>query len=353
MVISPRVLHILVVAGLTALIAGCATVGYYAQSIHGQLDIMLRSRPISTVIAQPATAERVKDKLAKVLEMRRFASEVLGLPNNRSYTRYADVGRQYAVWNVFAAPELSLSPRQWCFPVVGCVVYRGYFAFTDAQAFADQLQAESQDVFIGGVPAYSTLGWFTDPVLNTVLDYPEAELAGLIFHELAHQAVYVKNDSVFNESFATAVELEGVTRWLQSRQDARALNAYQVRKQRDQAVIRLILSHRQRLSRVYAADRTDAWKRAQKRAVITELRSKFERLAAQWPGYARFRLWFSESINNAKLVAVSAYHDWVPAFAALLERSGGDLRSFLDAVRRLSRRDQAERDRQLRALMPE
>ncbi len=339
----------LIMIGSAAMILGCTSVGYYAQSIHGQWDILVRSQPISDVIREPETTDTLKRKLTQVLEIRRFASDVLSLPDNGSYTRYADLGRRYAVWNVFAAPEFSLTPEKWCFPIIGCVVYRGYFELEDAQRFAERLKEQDKDVFIGGVPAYSTLGWFTDPMLNTVMHYSDEDLAGLVFHELAHQMIYVKDDSVFNESFATTVELEGVRRWIQAGGDASRINAYRERKDRDRKVIALILKYKERLSRIYASDREEVWMRTQKRALIGELREQFRALVARWEGYDRFAQWFSGPINNAKLVAVVAYHDLVPAFEALLTRHRRDLNKFFAEAKQLAGLSENARNARLRA----
>jgi predicted aminopeptidase len=335
--------------GSAAMILGCTSVGYYAQSIHGQWDILVRSQPITDVIRQPETTDTLKRKLTQVLELRRFASDVLSLPDNCSYTRYADLGRRYAVWNVFAAGEFSLTPEKWCFPIIGCVVYRGYFKLEDAQRFAARLKEQHKDVFIGGVPAYSTLGWFTDPMLNTVMHYSDEDLASLVFHELAHQVIYVKDDSVFNESFATTVELEGVRRWIQTGGDASRINAYRERKDRDRKVIALILKYKERLSQIYASDREESWMRTQKQALINELREQFRALVAPWEGYDRFAQWFSDPINNAKLVAVIAYHDLVPAFEALLTRHQGDLAKLFTEVKQLASLSKDARYARLRA----
>ncbi len=339
----------LITIGSAAMILGCSSVGYYAQSIHGQWDILVRSEPITDVIRQPDTTETLKRKLTQVLEIRRFASDVLSLPDNGSYTRYADLGRRYAVWNVFAAPEFSLTAVTWCFPIVGCVVYRGYFKLQDARRFAERLEAQDKDVFIGGVPAYSTLGWFTDPMLNTVMHYSDEDLAGLVFHELAHQLIHVKDDSVFNESFATTVELEGVRRWIQAGGDASRINAYRERKGRDRKVVALILKYKERLSQLYASDTDKAWMRTQKRALTDELREQFRALVAPWEGYDRFAQWFSGPINNAKLVAVVAYHDLVPAFEALLSRHRRDLAKFFTEAKQLASMSKDARNARLKA----
>ncbi len=334
--------------GTVALLAGCSTVGYYAQSIGGQWEILSRSREITEVLEDSRNNAFLQKKLNLVLQIRRFATEVLHLPDNGSYTRYADLGRPYAVWNVFAAPEFSTTPHTWCFPVVGCVVYRGYFKAEHAQRFAASLKSRGMDVFVDGVPAYSTLGWFADPILNTVMRFSEVDLAGLVFHELAHQVVYVKDDSMFNESFATAVELEGVRRWLQSKGDDVRSAAYRERKRRDRNVIALILQHRDRLSRIYESDRDAAWMRREKQAVIAGLQREFRDLAAAWPDYDRFKAWFSTPINNAKLAAVAAYQDFVPHFEALLAGTHGDLRRFYKEVQLLTRLSRSERTNRLK-----
>lgn len=341
----------LIMIGSAAMFLGCTPVAYYAQSIHGQWDILVRSQPIADVIREPETADALKRKLARVLEIRRFASDVLSLPDNGSYTRYADLGRPYAVWNVFAAPEFSLVPEKWCFPIIGCVVYRGYFKLEDAQHFAARLEKQGKDVFIGGVPAYSTLGWFTDPMLNTVMHYSDEDLAGLVFHELAHQLVYAKDDSVFNESFATTVELEGVERWIQIGGDASRINAYRERKHRDHQVVALILTYKERLSRIYASGTEEASMRTQKQALVGELREQFRALVAPWEGYDRFAQWFAGPINNAKLVAVAAYHDLVPAFEALLSRHGGDLDKLFAEAKQLARLSKDARHARLKAAL--
>jgi len=225
-------LRLVVVILLTPVLMGCAGLRYYAQSIAGHMEVAFGSRPIVEVLGESDVPAEVADKLRLVLKIRRFASTELALPDNDSYLNYVDLKRPYVVWNVFAAPELSLEPRQWCFPMVGCVVYRGYYREERARQFAAVLQDQGDDIFVGGVPAYSTLGWFDDPLPSTVVHYSEAYLAGLIFHELAHQLVYVRDDAVFNESFATVVEMEGARRWFESRHGRDQLQAYRTMKDR-------------------------------------------------------------------------------------------------------------------------
>jgi predicted aminopeptidase len=329
---------------LAGLLAGCSTVGYYYQSARGQLDLMCRARDIDQVLKDDEVAPELRDRLERVVEIRRFASQWLQLPDNDSYREYADLEREYAIWNVFAAPELSVEPHRWCFPIVGCVVYRGYFEEDAARRYARTLHEKDLETFVAGVPAYSTIGWFDDPVVSTVMHYPEADLAGLVFHELAHQVAYAKGDSIFNESFATAVEIEGVERWLMDQGRQEDIAAYRLRRQRDTAVVALILEYRRRLEAAYASNHDRAWKLDRKAALIAELRERYQELVAGWDGYQGYRRWFDEKLNNAHFVVIAAYHDKVGAFQALLERSGGDLAEFYETVRELADKPLDERN---------
>lgn len=343
-----------IVALLLALAGGgCATLGYYAQAVGGQVELLARSRPIAELVADAGTPAPLKARLARVLEMRAFASRALALPDNASYTTYADLERPFVVWNVFAAPELALTPREWCFPIVGCVAYRGYFARAGAEAFAAGLRQEGLDVYVGGVLAYSTLGRLDDPVLNTVVNQPEAELAGLIFHELAHQVLYIPDDAGFNESFATVVEFEGIQRWLARDGHAERAGAYATRKQRDEQVVALVLAYRVRLEAVYGAAQGDDWKRARKRAMFDALKLDYRRLKQAWGGYAGYDRFFASDINNAHLVSIGTYRRYVPALQALLAETRGDLPAFYAAVARIGALPKAEREARLQALADE
>ncbi len=337
-----------------ALLAGCANlsfdVGYYLQSVSGHLALMREARPIGEVLAQQDTDPRVRAKLALVTDVRAFASRELGLPDNGSYTSYADLKRPFVLWNVFATPELSIELSKWCFPVAGCVSYRGYYAREDAERFADGLRAQGFDVYVAGVPAYSTLGWFDDPVLNTFIHYPDGELARLIFHELAHQVLYVKGDSTFNESFATAVEQVGIERWLSQRNDPQLESAYRVYDRRRQAFVALLRRQRAALAQVYASAGSDDAKRAGKRAVLAALQQDYQALKAEWGGYAGYDRWFAQQLGNAHLASVATYADLVPAFRRLIEARGGDLTAFYQASRALADLPKGERDRQLAEL---
>lgn len=328
-------------------LAGCSTIGFYYQSARGQLDLMCRSKPIDELLRENEVAPAVADKLRRVQEMRGFASEKLRLPDNDSYKSYADLERKYAIWNVFAAPPLSIEPHEWCFPIVGCVVYRGYFREADAREYAETLGARDLETYVGGVPAYSTLGWFDDPVLSTVLHYREPHLAGLVFHELAHQVAYAKGDSVFNESFATTVEIEGVERWLQHQGRPRDIESYRLYQQRNTEIIETILDYRGRLDELYRSDLPRESKLERKAAIIAALEQRYAQMTQAWDGYHGYRRWFAEDLNNAHFAVIAAYHDRVPAFQALLARHDGDLPAFYEAVRKLSKMPAEQRNAQL------
>ena len=339
-----------VVAFATLALAGCSameSIQFYWQGATGQADLLSRAKPIAEVAA--ATADPLlKAKLERVQTIRAFASRELGLPDNRSYTRYADLDRPFVVWNVFAAPELSLTPRQWCFPVAGCVAYRGYFAEADAREDAARIAAEGYDVHVSGVPAYSTLGWFDDPVLSTFIRFREAELARLVFHELAHQIVYVKDDTSFNESFATAVEEAGIARWLAAqhdRPDAAQLAADVPRAERLRAEFRrLVRDTRDRLAALYASDAPIDEKRAAKAAAFAAMRADYGQMKAGWDGLPGFDRWFAAGPNNASIASAGLYANRVPQFAALLAAEGGDLPRFYQRVKALAALPRAERE---------
>jgi predicted aminopeptidase len=323
---------------------------YLARTLAGGLEILAARRPISRVLADPGTDPALAAKLRRVLEMRAFASDALALPDNASYRSWVELDRPYAVWNVTAAPELALEPVTWCFPVVGCVSYRGYFSQARAERYAAKLRRRGDDVAVGGVAAYSTLGWFRDPVLSTFLDLPPPELAGLIFHELAHQRLYIAGDVPFNESFATAVELAGVRRWLAARGEGSELAGWRERRRREEDFHRLLRRTRERLAQVYAASESDGWKRRRKAEVFARLRSEYRELRdGEWRGYAGYDPWFAQDLGNAHLAALEAYDRWVPALEALLGRLGGDLPRFYAEVERLGELPQEEREAALAA----
>lgn len=336
---------------LTCLAGGCSTVGYYMQAIGGQMELVRKARPIPEVIADPATDPEVKRKLDRVVLIRNFASQALVLPDNGSYRRYADIQRPYVVWNVFAAPEFSVQPKEWCFPFTGCVGYKGYFAETGAQRTAQELRAQGYDVYTGGVPAYSTLGWLDDPVLNTFIRYPDAEIARLIFHELAHQVAYAKGDTTFNESFAVAVEEEGVQRWLAAYGTTEQKAAFDQAQVRRRAFMEIVEVYRTRLAQLYGEPLPAAEMRARKAQTFAQMREEYHRLKQSWDGYTGYDWWFSQPLNNAQLASVAIYNQLVPAFQNLLREYRGDLPRFYVEVKRLASMPQAERDATVKRLM--
>ena len=336
---------------LAAMLSGCAQLGYYAQAVHGQLAVQAEARPIAEVLADPASGEKLKARLARVQQIRAFAVDELSLPDNGSYKSYADLKRPFVLWNVVATPELSLVPKHWCFPIAGCVDYRGYYDKRDAVAFAEQLRGEGYDVRVGGVPAYSTLGWFDDPILSTFIGYADADLAGIVFHELAHQKVYAAGDTQFNESFATTVEQTGVERWLAEHGDQQQRVAYQLQQQRQHDFLGLLLRFRARLEENYARDVSDDDKRAQKAAIFGDLQQAYQQMKAGWGGYSGYDRWFAEPLSNAHLASVASYHDFVPAFSTLLQQEGS-FPKFYQAVQELAALGKGERHRRLSLLAP-
>ncbi|MES2958328.1 MAG: aminopeptidase [Pseudomonadota bacterium] len=336
------------------LTAGCSSMGYLAQSVAGHLDLVARAKPVADLTADPATPAALGERLALSQRIRDFAVHELGLPDNRSYRRYADLGRNAAVWNVVAAPELSLTLQTWCFPVVGCVGYRGYYERATADAEAEALRARGFEVSVYGVPAYSTLGkldWLGgDPLLNTFVQWPEGELARLLFHELSHQVVYAADDTTFNESFATAVERIGGARWLALHASEGARAQYAEFDARRNDFRALTGRYRQRLDVLYRSSAGDAAKRAAKATLMSEMRTEYARLKTErWGGFAGYDAWFERS-NNASLGVLAAYNELVPQFERLFEREGRDFSRFYAEVRRLARLPKAERQATLRAI---
>ena len=325
------------------LLAGCASpstgVGYYWQSATGHLSVMRAARPVDDWLQDAQTPAALKARLATAQRIRAFAVSDLALPDNASYHRYANLGRRAVVYNVVAAPALSLTLNTWCFPVVGCVGYRGYFNEANARTFAASLPPELE-VAVYPVPAYSTLGWTNwlggDPLLNTFIGYPEGELARLVFHELAHQVLYVKNDTAFNESFATAVERLGGGRWLreQASEAARAeYAAFDARRQQFRALTR---STRGTLQAIYTADAlSDSEKLRLKDGAMLKFHADYDALKRGWGGFQGYDAWVAQT-NNASFGAQAAYDDLVPGFTALFQREGSDFTRFYDAVRALA-----------------
>ena len=337
-------------AGATVcLTSGCATIGYYAQSATGHLNLVEAARPVSQWLADADTPPKLKARLALSQRIRDFAVSDLGEPDNASYRRYADLKRSAAVWNVVAAPELSLELKTWCFAVVGCVGYRGYYERTGAEDFAAGLEGEGLEVSVYPVPAYSTLGklptggWLADPLLNTFIDYPEGELARLIFHELAHQVAFAPGDTLFNESFASTVEKIGAERWLRAHAGAEARAEYERGNARRADFVALTARYRDEFAAIYKSSAGDAAKREAKAALLLGLRADHAAMkAAKWGGYAGYDGWFARA-NNASFGVLASYTALVPAFERLFEREGRDFRRFYAEVRRLAALPLAER----------
>jgi len=338
---------------VTAILVFCSCsneLGYYSQCVQGHLGILARRQPIDKILSDPAVTPELKEQLALVLRIRNFASRELLLPDNGSYRCYVDLKRPEVVWNVVAAPEFSLHPRQWCFPVAGCVTYRGYYSQDGANSLLESLQKQGDDVHLYGVDAYSTLGWFDDPVLNTFVGKSEARIASLIFHELAHQKVYVKDDSAFNEAFAEAVAQEGVARWLKYAGQPDELAAWQESLRRDEQFVGLLQEARARLERLYAGVADAGEMRAGKARVFHELGQTYLRLKESWGGYAGYDRWFATPLNNARLASVGTYRSQLPAFLGLLQKEGGDLSAFYLAVTAIGELPAEQRHGRMREL---
>ena len=340
----------------TLVLGGCSNLGYYWQSATGHLRIMGAARTVDDWLADHEAPEKLKARLALSQRIRAFAIRELHLPDNPSYSRYADLHRQAVVWNVVAAPPYSLELKKSCFPVTGCVGYRGYFDEHDARAEAARLAAENLEVNVYPVPAYSTLGWMNwaggDPLLNTFINYPEGELARTIFHELAHQVVYAKDDTMFNESFATAVERIGGAMWLKTHASDPARLEYEQYNGRRNQFRALTQTTRERLKDIY--EQTSGEERdVLKQRTLREFREEYARLRSLWPGDpARYRLydrWVAEA-NNAAFGAQAAYDDLVPGFEALFAREGRDFQRFYDAAKRLAALPKAQRHERLKEM---
>ncbi len=332
--------------------SGCSTLAYYGQAVQGHLSLVGAARPVADWLAEPDTPPALRRQLELSRRLRDFSVQTLQLPDNRSYRSYADLKRGAAVWNVVATPELSLTLKTWCFALMGCVGYRGYFDRAEADALATELKAQGLEVEVYGVPAYSTLGWTSwlggDPLLNTFLAWPEAELARLIFHELAHQVAYAADDTAFNESFATAVERMASARWLQGRPEALAEAERQDQRRADWRA--LMQRQRERLLALYAGAADDATKRARKAELMAAWRADYDTLKRErWGGYAGYD-GFVVRANNASFGVQAAYNEWVPAFEALFRREDGDWLRFYAAVQRLAKLPKAQRQAELSAL---
>jgi len=351
--ILPRLRSLALVALLissAALISSCSELGYYLQAAGGHMQVIAHREPIADLLTQADTPPELKEKLTTIRNIRRFASDDLGLPENGSYQSYVALDRPYVVWNVVATPEFSLTPRTWCFPIAGCVSYRGYFNRQDAEEFAAGLRQEGYDTIVSGVPAYSTLSWFDDPALSTFSSWPTSSVARLIFHELAHQKLYLPDSSAFNESFATAVELTGTERWLSRFGSDADRQQHQLRLEREQQFHALTAVTRQQLEGLYRSKQGSTQKKQNKERIFTALKEDYQQLKEQWGGYSGYDRWF-DTINNAKFAAINTYHRWVPAFRQILKDADDDLLIFYRHCAELSRQSDAERTRLLEQLI--
>jgi len=328
-----RIAALVFIAGCTT---GCSTVSYYSQAVGGHLKLMRAREPIDKLLTAESTDPELRAKLQTLVDARQFAVDALELPDNKSYNTYVETGKRYVTWNVVAAEEFSLRAKTWCFPVAGCVNYKGYYAQEDANAYAEELKAENLDVNVGGATAYSTLGWFDDPVLDTMLNGGDIRFVGTLFHELAHQLLYIKNDSNFNEAFASFVEQEGIRIWLAERNESDRIERYNAYLDRNAGFSALLKSTREALLAVYAEELEDEQKRARKQAVLDDMQANYQTLKESWDGYAGYDGWFSRKVNNARLVSVATYRRFIPAFAAMYADAGRQLPAFYEIAKEVA-----------------
>ena len=333
----------------TLLLGACSNLSYYTRLAKGQHELMSARVPISDIVKDDKQDAALRERLAKVVDARAFATQRLGLPDNDSYTEYVDLKRPYVVWNVFATPELSLKAVEHCFLFVGCLAYQGHFDQQEAQQQADELKQQGNDVYVSGVPAYSTLGWFDDPVINTMMNWSDAVLINTVFHELAHQKLYIKDDTVFNESFANFVGDEGLREYLAM---SGGTNAAEVlRKQREHQFIELVLAARKRLELLYKSNAPEQAKRDGKAAEFVRLRSEYQTLRENaWKDFAGYDRWFSSELNNARLLPFGLYDEYVPAFMELFREQNEDWKAFYAAAKSISQLPKDTRTARLNAL---
>jgi predicted aminopeptidase len=317
------------------LLPGCASINYYSQSIQGQYEVLHKRKAINDILKENNLSDSLRNKLETVLALRKFSVEQLRLPKNDSYLSYTDLGRDYVIWNIFANEEFSLEPLSWCYLIIGCLSYRGYFSKAKAQAHATKLKNQGFDIYLGGVSAYSTLGWFDDPVLNTMLRWSDIRLATVMFHELAHQQLYIKNDTDFNEAYAEVVAHIGVTKWLEQRKDKNRLKEYQQSQHQEKEFVDLIMRYKSILSGIYQSSENEEIKRKLKKESLQNMNNEYVELTKRW-GKNPYKTWFSSDINNAKLASVITYRKYVPAFFEIYEKLEKDLFRFYSFSKSLS-----------------
>lgn len=341
---------ILISGTLLLLLTACSDGGYYLQAAQGQYEILKKRQPIQELLSSGTLTQKQQLELSRILEIRDFASQKLALPDNGSYRSYVALETPYPIWNVVAAPELSLQAKTWCFPIAGCVSYRGYFSEASAIDFAQDLQKQSYDTLVAGIPAYSTLSWFDDPVLSSFSSWPTPSVARLIFHELAHQQLYLPDDSAFSEAFATSVELAGVKHWLRSSGSSEETALFNQQLEREATFVEWTSVLHQRLADLYSSALSPTAMRQQKRDIITEAKNSYQQLKESWGGYSGYDKWVS-SLNNARLVSIRTYRSLLPAFDALLKENNGDFPAFYLACKTLAAKPFEQRQQILNQLL--
>lgn len=328
--------------------SGCSSINYYSEIVGGHLDIISKTEDIDDVLKDNKTTEKVKKKLRLVKDVKKFAVDKLYLPDNDSYTEYVDLKRDYVLWSVVATPELSIKPYKSCFLIVGCMNYRGFFNEESAEEFANDLKEKGFDVSINGVAAYSTLGWFDDPVTNTMTRWRDTQLAGLIFHELTHQKLYIDSDTTFNESLAVTIQYEGIVRWLKEKNEIEAIDKYKSYNNRRKQFLELVLNTHNELKELYESELSDEQKRAQKKTIFEKMKSQYAELKKSWDGYSGYDNWFNKDLDNAKLALISTYNGYVEGFKAILNKDcEGDVKCFFNKVSKLSEKNFEERKEKL------
>jgi len=342
--------NLLIAALVLAAVSACDSVAYYTQAVTGQVSLLWQRQPIEELLSDPSLDPVLRQKLEVVRQATDYAEQSLELSANGSYQSYVELERRHLVWNVFAAPPFSTQPVSWCFPIAGCVDYRGYFSEDAAMAYASNLQARGMDVFVGGVDAYSTLGWFNDPVPSTVIQRPDHQLVALIFHELAHQKLYLPGDTAFNESFASFVSQEGLRRWLDLQQQPELFVQSVQDLLEQQRFIDFVLDYRRRFTALFASHVSEEDMIVQKQALQEQMRQDWREQTES--GNDRYRAWFRGPLNNAQLSTVGSYYTWVPAFSALFDSSGQDFEEFYRAVAELAALPPEPRQGRLQSLMP-
>ena len=329
---------------ITVLLQGCSSLGYYWEKIQGHVEIINKEQPVQDVIDSPETSSILRERLVNTQAARNFASEVLKLPDNDSYRNYVDIGRDYVVWTVVATQPYSIKPKEWCFMVVGCLSYRGYFSKKSAEEFAEELKKQNMDVYVSGIKAYSTLGWFDDPLLSTMLYQSEAYRVGIIFHELAHQKLYIENDTASNEAFASTVELEGVKAWFSQANKKHEYKKYLISKQRDADFKKILKQTRGQLNTLYTSGLPTGAIQKEKENIFAQMQDSYNNFKRRWNDYKGYDKWMAKKLNNAHLALVATYNDRIPAFQKIFKDSDNDYVLFYKKVEALMSLEKQERN---------